>query len=110
MQKIQKRLHCRHLNEKQRDRLHALYLDGYQQKHIAEVLGVNPGTISRELHRYGKTTWRYSSVRAQKDAEEKRAKSKRDGMKIEKYPELKQRIIKELKASISGRNSWPYER
>lgn len=97
MQKIQKRPHFRHLNQKQRDRLHALYLDGHKQKYIAEVLGVNPGTISRELHRYGKKTWRYSSARGEKDAEEKRTHSKCDGMKIETYPELKQRIIKELK-------------
>lgn len=97
MQKIQKRASFKHLNQKHRDRIHALYLDGHQQKHIAEVLGVDPGTISRELHRYGKTTWRYSSVRAQRDAEEKRASSKRDGMKIESNPVLKERIIKELK-------------
>ena len=97
MQKIQKRASFTHLQQKHRDRIHALYLDGYQQKHIAEILGVDPGTISRELHRYGKTTWRYSSVRAQKDAEEKRTHSKCDGMKIERNPELKERIIKELK-------------
>lgn len=97
MQKIQKRASFTHLKQKHRDRIHALYLDGHQQKHIAEVLGVDPGTISRELHRYGKTTWRYSSVRAQRDAEEKRTHSKRDGMKIESTPVLKERIIKELK-------------
>jgi transposase, IS30 family len=97
MQKTQKRDHFTHLQQKHRDRIHALYLDGHKQKDIAEVLGVTPGTISRELHRYGKTTWRYSSVRAQRDAEEKRTHSKCDGMKVEKYPELKQRIIKELK-------------
>ena len=97
MQKIQKRVSFKHLNQKNRDRIHALYLGGHQQKHIAEVLGVTPGTISRELNRYGKTTWRYSSVRAQRDAEEKRTHSKCDGMKIEKHPELKKRIIDELK-------------
>ena len=97
MQIIQKRASFKHLNQKHRDRIHALYLDGYQQKYIAEVLGVNPGTISRELHRYGKTTWRYSSVRAQRDAEEKRTHSKRDGMKVESNQALKERIIKELK-------------
>lgn len=97
MQKIQKRASFKHLDQKHRDRIHALYLDGHKQKHIAEVLGVNPGTISRELHRYGKTTWRYSSVRAQKDAEEKRTHSKHDGMKIESNLVLKERIIKELK-------------
>lgn len=97
MQKIQKRDPFTHLQQKHRDRIHALYLDGHQQKYIAEVLEVDPGTISRELNRYGKTTWRYSSVRAQKDAEEKRASSKRNGMKIESNPVLKERIIKELK-------------
>lgn len=97
MQKIQKRASFKHLNQKNRDRIHALYLDGHQQKYIAEILGVTPGTISRELNRYGKTTWRYSSVRAQRDAEEKRTHSKCDGMKIEKHPELKKRIIDELK-------------
>jgi IS30 family transposase len=97
MQKIQKRASFTHLKQKHRDRIHALYLDGHKQNHIAEVLGVDPGTVSRELHRYGKTTWRYSSVRAQKDAEEKRTRSKHDGMKIESDPVLKKRIIKELK-------------
>jgi transposase, IS30 family len=97
MQKIQKRDPFTHLQQKHRDRIHALYLHGHTQKHIAEVLGVTPGTISRELNRYGKTTWRYSSARAQKDAEEKRTHSKRDGMKVESNLELKERIIRELK-------------
>lgn len=96
MQNIQKRASFKHLNHKRRDRIHAMYLHGYKQKHIAEVLGVTSGTISRELHRYGKKTWRYSSVRAQKDAEEKRTHSKCDGMKIEGNLVLKERIIKEL--------------
>jgi IS30 family transposase len=97
MQKTQKRKSFKHLNQKHRDRIHALYLYGHTQKHIAEVLDVDPGTISRELHRYGKKTWRYSSVRAQNDAEEKRTHSKRDGMKVESNLVLKERIIKELK-------------
>lgn len=97
MQKLQKRDQFTHLHQKKRDRIHALYLDGHKQNHIAEVLDVHPSTISRELRRYGKTTWRYSSVRAQKDAEEKRTHSKRDGMKIESNPVLKERIIKELR-------------
>lgn len=97
MQKLPKRDQFTHLHQKKRDRIHALYLGGYEQKHIAEVLGVHPSTISRELRRYGKKTWRYSSVRAQKDAEEKRAHSKHDGMKVESNSVLKERIIKELK-------------
>lgn len=96
MQKPNKRDPFIHLQQKHRDRIKALYLHGHTQKHIAEVLEVDPGTISRELSRYSKTTWRYSSVRAQKDAEEKRTHSKCDGIKIESNPTLKQRIIKEL--------------
>ena len=96
MQKPKEREPFTHLQHKHRDRIHALYLDGHTQKHIAEVLEVNESTVSRELHRYGKKTWRYSSVRAQKDAEEKRTHSKCDGMKIETNPILRGRVIKEL--------------
>lgn len=94
---MHKRKEFRHLTAKDRDRLHALYLYGHSQKAIAEVLGVHPGTISRELKRYGKTTWRYSAARAQDDAEEKRAQSKRPGMKIAENKRLRRHIIKELK-------------
>lgn len=86
-----------HLRQKQRDRIHALYGEGHNQKSVAEILGVDPGTISRELNRGGRPTWRYNATRAEADAEEKRTHSKCDGMKIEAYPELKKRIIKELK-------------
>ena len=105
---MQKRNTFVHLNSSHRDRLHALYLEGHSQKDIANVIGVNPATISRELKRYGRHTWRYSAVKAEADAQEKRARSKRDGMKIEAYPELKKRIIAELKGlrapdEIAGR-------
>lgn len=94
---MKKREGFRHLTAKDRDRIHALYGHGHTQKDVARVLGVNPGTISRELHRYGRKTWRYSADRAQEDADEKRANSKRPGMKIEENPDLKQYIIKELR-------------
>lgn len=98
----------RQLTEKDRDRIHALYTHGTAQKNIAEVLGVSPSAISRELNRYGRTTWRYNAAKAQVDADKKRANSKRPGMKIEGDPQLKKYIIKELKAlrspdEISGR-------
>jgi IS30 family transposase len=69
---------------------------------------VSPSAISRELHRYGKTTWRYSADVAQRDAEEKRSHSKRPGMKIESDPALRAFIIKHLMRlrspdEISGR-------
>ena len=87
----------RHVAEKDRDRIHALYGHGHFQKEIAEVLGVDPGTVSRELNRYERTTWRYSATHAQKDADEKRSRSKRPGMKIATNPALRQHIIQELK-------------
>ena len=98
----------RHLNQRDRDRIHALYGNGHRQQDIADVLGVDPGTISRELARYGRKTWRYSATRAQEDADDKRANSKCAGMKIEAYPELKRHIIRELKClrspdEIAGR-------
>lgn len=93
---MKKRKEFRHLTEHDRDRIQALYLWGHKQKEIAEVLDVSPGTISRELQRYDKKTWRYSAKRAEKDAKEKREQSKRPGMKIEALPELKKHIIQEL--------------
>ena len=87
----------RHLTEKDRDRLHALHLEGHTQKDMAEILGVSPSAVSRELARYGRTTWRYSAVRAQADADLKRSRSKRPGMKIEAHPELKRHIVKQLR-------------
>lgn len=94
---MRKRKEFRHLRAKDRDRLHALYLYGHSQKAIAEVLGVHPGTVSRELGRYGKKTWRYSATRAEEDAKAKRKKSKRPGMKIAEHPRLRRHIITELK-------------
>lgn len=94
---MKKRKSFTHLREQHRDRIHALYGNGYTQKDIADVLGVNPGTISRELGRYGRKTWRYNATRAEEDAKEKRSLSKCAGMKIEAYPELKKRIVTELK-------------
>ena len=94
---MKKREGFRHLTAQDRDRIHALYGYGHRQNDIARVLGVHKGTVSRELRRYGKTTWRYSSVVAQKDADEKRRHSKRAGMKIAENAVLRRRIIKELK-------------
>jgi IS30 family transposase len=105
---MKKREVFRHLTAKDRDRIHALYGYGHEQKTIARVLGVSPATVSRELNRYGRTTWRYSATVAQSDADEKRAHSKRPGMKIEGNSVLKRYIIKELNAlrspdEIAGR-------
>ena len=95
-----------HLTERDRDRIHALYGYGHSQVDIGKVLGVNKGTISRELRRYGKTTWRYNATRAQKDAETKRAHSKRPGMKIEANKRLRQCIIKEPRLPQRTQSSY----
>lgn len=93
---MKKREGFRHLTGNDRDRIHALYGHGHTQKDMARVLGVCPGTISRELNRYDRKTWRYSAEKAQEDAEEKRSHSKRPGMKIEANPNLKAYIIRQL--------------
>lgn len=105
---MKKREGFRHLTAKDRDRIHALYGHGHGQGDIARVLGVNKGTISRELRRYGRKTWRYSATRAHEDAEKKRKESKRPGMKVEDNPELKRYIIHSLRGlrspdEIAGR-------
>ena len=105
---MKKRATFRHLTQQDRDRIHALYGHGHDQRAVARVLGVSPGTVSRELRRYRKKTWRYCASAAQKDADEKRAHSKRPGMKVEANPDLKAYIIRQLKSlrspdEIAGR-------
>lgn len=87
----------RHLTAHDRDRIHALYGRGYNQVDVANVLGVHKSTVARELKRYGKKTWRYVAAHAQRDADMKRARSKRVGMKIEENTQLKTYLIGELK-------------
>jgi IS30 family transposase len=94
---MRKRKAFRHLTEHDRDRIHALYGHGHNRKDVARVLGFNKSTISREFSRYRRDTWRYNAAKAQKDAEEKRARCKRPGMKVENDPKLKRFIIGELK-------------
>lgn len=93
---MQKRNEFRHLKEIDRDRIHALYIHGHTQKEIAKVIEFSESAVSRELHRYGKKTWRYNAIKAEKDAKDKRNNSKRDGIKIEGSSELRERITKEL--------------
>jgi len=87
----------RHLKQRDRDRIHALFMNGHSQKDMALILGIHPSTVSREINRYPRKTYKYSATTAQKDADVKRLNSKRIGIKIESYPELKQYIIKQLK-------------
>lgn len=94
---MEKRELFRHLKQRDRDRIHALFMHGHTQKDMALILGVHSSTISREINRYQRKTYKYSADTAQKDADIKRLNSKRVGMKIEACPDLKRYIIRGLK-------------
>lgn len=93
-----------HLNDKKRDRIEALLEAGHLQKEIAKILKVDPSTISREIGKRKKEDGQYDAEVAEHKASIKRSNSKYQGMKIEKHPELRKRIIAELKKCRS-----PYE-
>lgn len=86
----------RHLNQFDRDRIEALSQAGHTQEAIAAVLQVDAGTISREIQKRRRKNGRYEAAAAEQKARVKRSNSKYQGMKIEKYPELRMRIIAEL--------------
>jgi IS30 family transposase len=83
-----------------RDRIENLLDDGIKQYKIAKILKVDKSTISRELKRKRKNGG-YDADVANLKAEVKRGSSKYQGMKIEKNPELRRWIVKELKAKRS---------
>jgi IS30 family transposase len=93
-----------HLNDKKRDRIQALRDAGHLQKEIALTLKVHPSTVSREIAYRKKRDGTYDAEVAEHKASVKRGNSKYQGMKIEKHPALKQRIIEELTQCRS-----PYE-
>ena len=95
--RIKKRRSFRHLNQFDRDRIEALAEAGHRQEEIAKVLDIDAGTISREIQNRKRKNGRYSAVVAQHKADIKRFGSKHQGMKIEKYPKLRARIIAGLK-------------
>ena len=97
-----------HLTQYDRDRIEEMRFHGIKRVDIARILGRDKGTISRELRKYTNKHQRYNATKAQKSAEAARKGSKAVGMKIEKYPKLRARIISELKAlrapdEIAGR-------
>ncbi len=86
-----------HLDQFARDRLEAMLRDGLKQKDIAEVLKVDKSTVSREVAKRKRMDGRYDATSAQIKARVRRSNSKYQGMKIERNPALKTRIIAELK-------------
>ncbi len=96
MTKTLARTPFRHLNQYERDRIENMRRNFIRPQQIAEILGRDKSTISRELKKYMNKHHRYRATPAQRQAEEKRRGSKAVGMKIERYPELKRRIKTEL--------------
>ena len=99
-----------HLDFRARDRIDALWKDGKgeEQKEIARILGIHKSTVSREIKKRQRKDGTYSATRAEQKAQVKRWNSKYQGMKIEKHPELRRHIIRELKKlqspdAIAGR-------
>ena len=97
----------KHLDQSDRDRIQALLDNQHKQKDIANILGVDKSTISREIQRNkrkrsgfrGKTitNGRYDANLAQHKAYVRRKYAKYQGMVIEENDELKEYIIQELK-------------
>lgn len=87
----------RHLDQTDRDRIEALLTAGHKQKDVAAVLKVDKSTISREIASRQRKNGRYEAAVAHAKARVKRSNSKYQGMKVEKYPELRERIIAGLK-------------
>ena len=96
MKKHKKRKRFSHIKQKKRDRIEDLLDDGVKKIEIAKILKVNKSTVSRELKRKRKNG-QYNADTAELKALVKRENSKHQGMKIEAHPELKRRIVKELK-------------
>lgn len=86
-----------------RNELAILLKKGYFQKDIAETLGKDPSSISREISR-NSVDGVYNADKAHQRALRERAKSKYQCMKIVKYSELADYI--ELKLSL---NHWTPE-
>jgi len=95
--RTKRRRKFRHLNQFDRDRIEALLQAGHKQEAIAGVLKIDGSTISREIKKRRRKNGCYEAAVAQHKANVKRSNSKYQGMKIEKHPELRTRIITELK-------------
>lgn len=105
-----------HLNQVKRDRLQAMLDSGLRQNKIAEILKVDPTTISREVARNRKRArikggiilGSYKAGVAEHKAQIRRGRSKYQCMKIERNNELRIYIVDKLKQywnpdEISGR-------
>jgi IS30 family transposase len=108
--------HYEHLKQTNRDRIEALLNSGHKQYQIAEILGRNKGTISREIkinslkirRRGGTVLGDYKATEGNHKAYVRRRNSKYHGQKINGSKDLEDNIIEGLKVhwspdEISGR-------
>ena len=95
--KTAKRQPFKHLTQYDRDRIEKLRFHCTSIVDIAQILGRDKGTISRELKKHTNKHHRYKATKAHANAKAKRVGSKSVGMKIEQYSVLKNHIIKQLK-------------
>ena len=102
MRKNKKKRSFRHLRRADRDEVEILLRKGYEQKDIAQVLGVDKSTISREIGRRKRKDGRYEAETADHKARVKRLYSKYQGMRVGEMPQATiSFIIKELEAKRS---------
>jgi len=99
MKKTRKKF--KHLNQFDRDRIEALLGSGHKQKEIANILKFDEGTISREINTHKRRSGYYEAAVAQHKSRVARTVSKYQGMKVEKYPNLRKETIAGLRAKQS---------
>lgn len=92
---MKKRKSFVHLGRSHRDRMEALLESGVKQTLIAKILKVDKSTVSREA-KHKREGGKYDSDTAHHKSLVLRSNSKHQGMKVEKYPELKKKIIEAL--------------
>lgn len=95
--KTPKRKPFKHLTQYDRDRIEKLRFHRTTIVDIAQILGRDKATISREIKRYTNKHHRYKATKAHQTAKDRRQGSKVVGMKIEGNPALKRYISSELK-------------
>jgi IS30 family transposase len=86
-----------HLDFRARDRIEALSRAGHFQTEIAEIVGTDKSTVSREIQRRRKEDGEYKADVAEHKAQILRSNSKYQGMKIERHQWLRKYIVSELK-------------
>lgn len=101
-----------HFTQRDRDKLEALKRAGHTQQDMADIIGCNQSTISRELKRSGSLLQkRYKATTAQKKADERKKNCYANLKRWHDDQELLDHVLNELKDGktpdqISGRRKY----